>query len=436
MEDDLRVNNLLKLLIKRNFKLVWLILGSMMLIGCGLKSQDQSPTSQKTEPNLTNVSLEKRNTKVNVEIARLGSLTSKRQYTGTTQPQQEVAWRSQTEGTLLELAVEVGDQVSKGQQIGQIDDRLLATDVAGREAELAALKSELAQAKIQVRNAQIRQEEVEIQLEQAKNDAARYQELAKTGLIAQQQAESFQTAARVAQKAVLTAQEAVKTEEKAVSIVQGRITTQQSAIAESQERQTYTQIVAPISGVVTAKAVEPGSLIRSGEEVVTIGDFSQIKIVVPLSELDLGVVTVGQNVDVKLDAFGDRQYTGKISRIAPTTNNSSSRQIPIEVTVDNPDAQIKGGLLARVDFASGAKSHVVVPESALIEEDGTNYIFTVAQKTANNQGSVTKRKVITGDSSNGKVEITAGISPGERYVIRSSQPLQDSEQVGLSIISQ
>nr|MDJ0567612.1 biotin/lipoyl-binding protein [Pleurocapsa sp. MO_192.B19] len=182
MEDDLRVNNLLKLLIKRNFKLVWLILGSMMLIGCGLKSQDQSPTSQKTEPNLTNVSLEKRNTKVNVEIARLGSLTSKRQYTGTTQPQQEVAWRSQTEGTLLELAVEVGDQVSKGQQIGQIDDRLLATDVAGREAELAALKSELAQAKIQVRNAQIRQEEVEIQLEQAKNDAARYQELAKTGL--------------------------------------------------------------------------------------------------------------------------------------------------------------------------------------------------------------------------------------------------------------
>lgn len=425
-----------KLLIKLNFNLTWLILGSIVLISCNL-SQDESKTSPKTKSNSTNVSLRKRNTKkVDVKIARLGSLNPELQFTATTQPQQEVSWRSQTEGTLLDLSVRVGDQVSQGQAIGKLDDRILATTVAGTKAELATLESELAQAKIRVKNAQIRLEEAKIQLEQAKNDAVRYEELVKTGLIAQQQAESFLTAAKVAQQAVLTAQEAINTEEQAVAIVRGRIETQQSAIAESQQRQTYSQIVAPINGVVIAKASEPGSLIRAGEQVVTIGDFSRIKIVVPLSELDLGEVTLGQKVTVRFDAFGDRQFRGQVRRIAPTTSSSSSRQIPVEVIVDNSDNQIKGGLSARVNFVSVAQPQVIVSQSAIIEEEGTHYIFTIAQNINNNQGSVTKRKVIIGDRSNGKVEITAGISPGERYVIRSSKPLQDQDQVGLSIISE
>ena len=436
MQAPSQVNNWEKIFYKqRNLKFIWLFLGAMSLISCSLNSPNEPQLSQPAESNLTNISVEQNKINVDVEVASLGSLRSERKYTGTTQAQQEVSWRSQTEGILLELSTEVGDRVAKGELIGQLDDRLLAADVAGREGELATLESELAQAKIQVRNAQISLEEAEIQLEQAKNDAQRYQKLAATGLIAQQQAESFQTAARVAEKAVLTAQEAVKTEEKAVAVVQGRIATQQSAIAESQQRQTYSQIVAPISGIVTARASEPGSLIQAGEEVVTIGDFSQIKIVIPLSELDLGQVVVGQKVEVKLDAYGDRQFTGQVSRIAPTTNNFS-RQIPVEIIVDNPERQIKGGLLARVNFTSDSKSKVIVPESALKTEEGANYIFTVTQTKENNQGKVTQRKVVTGDRSNGRVEITAGISPGERYVIRSSQPLQDRDEVGLSILSQ
>ena len=431
-----QVNNWEKIFYKqRNLKFIWLFLGAMSLISCSLNSPNEPQISQPAESNLTNISVEQNKINVDVEVASLGSLRSERKYTGTTQPQQEVSWRSQTEGTLSELAIEVGDRVAKGELIGQLDDRLLAADVTGRKGELATLESELAQAKIQVRNAQISLEEAEIQLEQAKNDALRYQKLAATGLIAQQQAESFQTAARVAEKAVLTAQEAVKTEEKAVAVVQGRIATQQSSLAESQQRQSYSQIVAPMSGVVTTKANEPGSLILPGEAVVAIGDFSQIKIVVPISELDLGQVVLGQQVNVKLDAFGDRQFTGQVSRIAPTTNNSS-RQIPVEIIVDNPEHQIKGGLLARVDFASDRESKVIVPESALTTEEGVDYIFIVTQTKENNQGIVTKRKVLTGDRANSKVEIIAGISPGERYVMRSNQPLQDRDEVWLSILSQ
>ena len=423
MKRDWRINNWLKLS---------LIFVSIILISCNSDSQQKAETSK--NESITNVS-QPNNIKVDTAIARVGNITENRQYTGTTQPLQTVAWRSQTEGVLLNLSVKIGDRVNQGQVIGRLDDRLLATEIAGETAELNALQSELAQARIQVKNAEIKLEEARIQLEQAKSDARRYQELASTGLIAQQQAESYQTAAKVAQKAVLTAQEAVRLEAEAVAVEQGRIASQEAAIAESQQRQTYSQILAPISGVVTAKNSEPGSLIRPGEEVVTIGDFSQIKINLPLSELDLDEVEVGQQVNIKLDAFGDRTFTGRVNRIAPTTN-AASRQIPVEIILDNRDNQIKGGLLARVSFTSVANKSIVVPESAIIAEDGANYIFTIAQTNSENRGSVNKRKVIIGDRANGKVEITAGISPGERYVTRSSDPLQDEQEVGLSIISQ
>ncbi len=417
--------------IKQYLKIILLILTSIISISCNTQSQ----SNLQREQTLTDAPESKRLIKVDVETASLSNLSSARQYKGTTQPQRQVSWRSQTEGILLELSAEVGDVVDRGQLIGRLENNLLLTDIEGKTGELAALQSELAQAKIQVVNAQIKLEEAEIQLEQAKSEAVRYQDLAKTGLIAQQQAESFKTAAKIAEKSLLTAQEAVKLEEQAVAIVEGRIATQNSAIAESKQRQTYSQIVAPIGGIITAQAKDTGSLIRAGEEVVTIGDFSLIKIVVPLSELDLGKVNIGQKVEVRLDAFSDRQFIGKVSRIAPTTN-SSSRQIPVEVVINNPDNQIKGGLLARVSFSSTQEPRIIVPETAIIQEENNNYVFMVTKKEQNNQNNVTKRKVMVGDRSNSKVEIVAGISPGEKYVVRSSKPLKDRDLVGLSIISQ
>lgn len=412
------------------FKIVLLLLVSTIAASCDRELQND-PSIESSE---RDVSIEKKTIKVDVETANLGYLSAEREYKGTTQPQKQVSWRSQTEGILLELSVEVGDRVQQGQSIGRLDDRILQTEVAGKAGELAALKSELAQAKIRVTDAQIKLEEAEIQLEQANNEAIRYENLAKTGSIAQQQAQSFKTAAKIAEKTLLTAREAVKLEQQAVTIVESRIATQSSAIAESKQRQTYSQITAPIDGIVITKSKDSGSLIRMGEEVLTIGDFSKMKVIVPLSELDLGKVTVGQQVRVKLDAFENRQFLGEVTRIAPTANDSSG-QIAVEIKIDNPEREIKGGLLARVNFASTKERRVIVPQTAIVEERGTNYLFTVMQSNEDNRSEVTKRKVIIGDRAQNKVEIVAGISPGEKYVLRSSKPLEDSDSVSLSIIS-
>ena len=402
-----------------------------MLGGCNLNSQISSSASP--DPKITQSKQKSQLTTVDVKIAQVGNLSNSREYVGTTEPIRETLLRSQVEGKLLELTVEVGDLVRKGQVIGRLDSSLLTAALNRETAELASLESELASARIRVKNAELALEEALLRLAQAKSDARRYSELAEKGLISSQEAESFQTTAEVAEKTVLVAQESINIAKQAVTASIGQVESQKEAIAEAAQRQAYSQLIAPATGIVTTKINEPGNLIREGEEIIEIGDFSQVKVVVPLSELDLGQISLGKSASLTFDAFGERIFTGKISRIAPTAN-SSTRQIPIEITVSNSENQIKGGLLARVTLAANDATKVIIPESAVLED---NYIFVLTQEDlAAKRGVVSKRKIVISDRLEGKVAITTGLKPQEKFVLRTGQPLTDGETVSLSILSE
>ena len=415
-------------------------LNSLLLIlvctleGCNFNSQISSSASPNNK--IAQSAEKPQLTAVDVKIARLGNLSNAREYVGTTEPIRETLLRSQVEGKLLELTVEVGDRVSKGQVIGRLDSSLLTAAVNREKAELASLESELASAKIRVKNAEIALEEALLRLEQAKSDAQRYSELSEQGIISSQEAESFQTTAEVAQKTVLVAQESINIAKQAVTASIGQVESQKEAIAEVAQRQAYSQLIAPATGIVVTKINEPGNLIREGEEIIEIGDFTQVKVVVPLSELDLGQISLGKSVSVKFDAFGDLIFAGTISRISPSAD-ASTRQIPIEITVNNPENQIKGGLLARVTLAANSATKVIIPESAIVEDAGENYIFVVTQEDlAAKQGVVSKRKIRISDRSEGEVAITTGIKPEEKFVLRTGKPLTDGETISLSLLSE
>lgn len=412
--------------------LVFIVATVGLLPGCQFLAKQESILAQEQK---FQSSAQKPVTTVDVVVASQESLATTQEYIGTTQPTTELSLRSQVEGTLISLSVDVGDRVSRGQVVGQIDDSLLVAVVNQEQAELASLESDLVRAKIEVKNAEIRVEEAVIRLQQAENDRERYKNLAQKGLISQQEAESFATAAKVAEKAVLLAEESVNVAKQAVASAIGRVAAQKSVVAESIQRQAYTKLIAETTGIVTHKVSEPGNLVREGEEILKIGNLNPIKVVVLLSELDLERVAVGQTVEVKLDAFPESSFSGRVNRIAPLAN-VATRQIPIEIIIPNPDNVIKGGLLTRVSFISSMTSQVIIPESAVIEEDGKNYVFVVARENSQKrEGVVTKRQVQLGDRLNPKVAILQGVKSGEKIVIRSSQPLNDGETIGLSIIS-
>ncbi|HEY9606015.1 MAG TPA: efflux RND transporter periplasmic adaptor subunit, partial [Allocoleopsis sp.] len=309
----------------------------------------------------------------------------------------------------------------------------------------------------QVRNAQAQAEQAKAELQQAQVDAARLQSLQKSGAIPLQDAERAQTAAATAQQKYSSALAQIATEQQAVAAAQGRVAAQRAAVAQSQERQSYTLLASPITGVVLAKVSEPGNLIQPGGEVLRLGDFSSVKVVVPVSELELSNIRVGQTVQVRLDAFPNEALSGRVTRISPAAD-ATARQIPVEITIPNSNGRIGSGLLARVSFESRTIPRVVVPQTALQKEGrgrgeagmrergdvqkGGNLtsklseatLFVVTGRGA--EATVQARHVQIGDRINGQVEILSGLQPGERFVTRSGKPLKTGETVRLSVLSQ
>lgn len=418
-----------------------LVSTGLVLTSCGTSPKEaaDAQSQQANQP-----------TAVDVAIASRDTLVAAPTYTGSTEPIRTVSLRSQVEGQLLGLNVDVGDVVKQGQIVAQLDDSILRTQLNEAEAELAARKSEVASAASQVSNARAALESARLELQQAQADSQRQQALLKEGAIAAQVAQQAQTDARTAAQALRAAQEQVSTQQQAVEAAQGRVVAQQAVVAQEQQRRSYTRLTSPISGVILQRMREPGDLIQPGNEVLQIADFNRVQVRVEVSEKELALVRIGQSVNVKLDAFPQETIAGRVTRISPAAD-ATARLVPIEVIIPNSNGRIGSGLLARVSFESG-QEQVVVPQSALggqgsrgageqgkqgeqeISNKGT--VFVVAQGEADSQARVVARAVTLGERADGKVEISSGLKVGERFVARSGKPLKDGETVRVSFISE
>lgn len=430
-----------------------LVLASVLMIasGCGWLPKDAADAQpQPAQGSQTDTA-----TAVDVVVARTGTLQEDVLYTGTTAAVREVSLRPQVEGKLLSLNVDVGDAVEQGQVIARLDDALLVAAVVQAEAELAARRSEVARAETEVSKARTDVQEATLKLQQLQADAARLEGLANEGAVSRQSAEQKRTEAQTAEQALRSAQVQINTEQQAVAAVEGRVTAQKAIIAQAKERLSYAVLNAPISGVVTQRLSEAGNLVQPGTELLKIGDFSQVKIVVDVSELELANIRTGQSVGVVLDAFPKEEFNGTITQISPAAD-PVARLVPVEITISNRGGKIGSGLLARVSFSGNQKERVIIPETALqaagrergnstakppVETNNSNRqksqqatIFVI--KEEGEKTTVESRKVQIGEKANKQVEIITGLQAGERFVARAGKPLKDGDPVRLSILSE
>ena len=390
-----------------------------------------------------NVSNQKRQKapSVDVQIASQGSLSQSIRYVGTTFPIQEVSLRSRVEGQILDLNVDVGDRVERGQVLGRIDNSIDKATVLEARSELAALESEVTSLEADINQAKTQVEQARIQLQQARSDLERSQQLVGEGAVTQQSAEQAQNAVDNAQQALRSAQQQVANRTSALAAAQQRVAAQSALVTQEQRRESFSRLTSPIAGLVLARVLEPGNLARIGDEVLQLGDFSQIEVRVQISELELGQVRVGQPARVELDAFPDRTFTGEVTRISLAAD-PTARLIPVEVTIPNSDARIGRGLLARVSFSQDTESSIVIPETALevapsearevSNQTDTATIFVLQEGEA----TVIAREVRLGDRANSQVEILSGLAAGEQYVVRSSDSLKNGDRVRLSFLSE
>lgn len=175
-------------------------------------------------------------------------------------------------------------------------------------------------------------------------------------------------------------------------------------------------VTAPITGTVTQRQVGLGQYIQSvssgaNTPVYTIGDLSTVWLMANVREADAGAMRVGQPVEVRVLAYPDRVFNAKISWVAPAIDPNTHR-LPVRADVENRDGALKPNMFAGFTIVTGAATIApAVPLSAIVYEGETARVWV-----AKGDGTVTSRPVTVGRTSDGMVEIRAGLSPGEKIV--------------------
>lgn len=297
-----------------------------------------------------------------------GDIAREVTVTGTVAPIRVVAVNSQASGALLAVLAEEGTTVRAGQVLARVDAGETGAQLRNAEAQFTVAQAALQRAE------QLRERQV-ITLPEYERDRSAYD------------------AARAQLDALRT-------------------------------RAGYATVRAPVSGVVTRKEVEAGHVVAPQTRLFEIADLSTMVVPVQVSELDVVRLKEGDPARVTLDAYPGQSFPGRIRRIFPAAD-PATRLVPVEIALAGEAARaVRPGFLARVSLALGTSSGVrLVPASAVVGAAGAQAAYVVRD------GTVERRPVQTGLNSQGQVEITGGLEPGEAVVVVGNNQLRDGAQV-------
>jgi len=185
-----------------------------------------------------------------------------------------------------------------------------------------------------------------------------------------------------------------------------------------------TSLTSPISGVVTARNYDSGDMYSGGIPVLTVEQITPVKLLINISEDYFTKVKRGMTAKIKLDVYGDEEFTGKVSLIYPTIDNTT-RTFPIEIKVANGGQKVRPGMFARVTLSFGSMEHVVVPDRAVVKQTGSGarYVYVY------NDGKVSYNKVVLGRRMGTEYELISGVPNNSQVVIAGQVHLNNGAAV-------
>lgn len=192
-------------------------------------------------------------------------------------------------------------------------------------------------------------------------------------------------------------------------------------IGQSQDGKQIITFRAPVSGIVLDKKSVQGMRFMPGEMLYQIADLSSVWVIAEVTEQDIGAVRVGDVAQVRMDAYPDKAFSGRISFVYPTMN-TSTRTVQVRIEVANPKGLLKPAMFANVKITGDSEQRVLtVPTSAVIDS-GIRQLVLVQLA----EGRYEPRKVRLGSRGEQYVEVIEGIKDGEQ-VVTSALFLLDSE---------
>lgn len=315
---------------------------------------------------------------------------------------------SKVTGKVVEVLIEEGMNVTEGQLLARLDAASETADFRLAEARLAAARSAV--------------QETRVLLADARRTLGRTEDLRDQELVSEAELDGAR-----AQVDALDAR---------LQAVEREVEVAQRAVAVQQQRLDDTEIRAPFSGVVIAKAAQPGEMIspisagggftRTG--IGTIVDMDSLEIEVDVNEAYIQRVTPGQRVTAVLDAYPEWQIPASVIAIIPAADRQKAT-VRVRIGFDALDSRILPDMGVRVSFLTAeggerrAATGVLVAERAVRQDQGASVVYTVVDGRARRAAVRTEGRV--GD----QVMVTAGLSAGQRVILDPPAELNDGDAV-------
>jgi RND family efflux transporter MFP subunit len=295
---------------------------------------------------------------------------------------------SRVMGTITSVKVKEGDKVRAGDILMTIDNRDTAQRVAATEAAFNEAQSARAASGEQRSLAEV--------------TYSRYRNLYNEKVISRQEFDQIEMKKKVSD---------AEFNRMSQSVERARANLEEARVYHG-----FTQVRAPISGIVTEKKIEAGSMATPGMPLCTVEDTSQLKIEAAIDESLINKVYPGMPAYMLFDKTGEK-LNGRVVKVVPSID-PSSRTFPVEIAIQ--DRSLRTGLYGKVFIPQGKKESLLIPVGAIVERGQLTGVFVVDEK-----GIIAYRLIKTRGVFDGRAEVLSGLSKGESVIVSGMERAVD-----------
>jgi HlyD family secretion protein len=429
---------------KRN-KLIWILLGVVAILVAAAAIFGGRKDS---------------GTKVAVELVEKRTITEMVSASGKIYPEFEVKISSDVSGEIVELMVQEGDSVTKGQLLLRIDPETYQASLERLIANSSSSKAQIANSRSQVAQLVANLAQVKAQLENAQNAHKRNIQLQKDGIVSMADFETTEMQVRTADANVKSAEANIQAAKESVKAAEFNTASAQASVKEALENLARTSIYAPASGIISLLNVEKGervvgTLQMTGTEILRIANMNTMEVQVDVSENDVLRVSIGDEVDIEVDAYLGELFKGKVTEIANSSQSvmsatSTDQVTNFTVTVRIDPSSYRGiknkvrfpfrpGMSASVDIKTDTKKKILTLSIQAVttrdddtdkgNDDKIEVVFVYCEGD-----TVNMIKVKTGIQDDKYIEILSGLKGDEEVVVEPYDAITRKLEQGEKVI--
>lgn len=357
-----------------------LVLTLSLIAGCGGKVAEQDDEQEAGVP-------------VAVTAAKLGVLDDATTITGKLEAMESArVVPSGAGGKVARVNVDIGDRVTRGQALIELENTIQAAQVNQAEAGVVMAESQLRLAESNYNISAANYERGKMLLQENALAKAQFETQYEQPYI--QARENFEKTAPA-------------------GLEQAR-----AGLKSAQEAYAQTIIKSPINGVVTARNINPGEMASSAMPVLTVVNLNKVVVQANVSEDQVNELKNGQEVLVKINAVSGESFSGVITNIA-LASDPQTRAFPVKIQINNPEHLLKPGMFAEVQLPREREESVLIPREAVLVGVERSTVWVVKDSIAQ------VREVTVGPSDGKKIVIESGLEAGEQVVISGQDNISD-----------